>query len=195
MGLNTFWFVLIAVLWAGFFVLEGFDFGVGMLHMVVGKSETERRVAIKTIGPFWDANEVWLVVAAAATFAAFPPWYATMFSGLYLAFVLTLLALIGRGVALEYRGKGLSPQWTNTWTWVLTIGSALVPFLIGIALGDLLHGLPIDKSGNYTGNFFDLFTLYGVWVGVTLLAMCLLQGALFLTVKSTDDMRRTARSL
>src|SRR4051812_22684065 len=143
MGLEALWFILVAVLWTGFFVLEGFDFGVGILHSFVGKTDTERRVAINTIGPFWDGNEVWLVTAGAAIFAAFPTWYATMFSSLYLALVLVLVALMGRGVAFEYRGKGLSPRWTVTWDWVLTIGSLLVPLLRGVGLGDLLHGLPI----------------------------------------------------
>jgi cytochrome d ubiquinol oxidase subunit II len=195
MGLEKLWFILIAVLWAGFFVLEGFDFGVGMLHSIVGKSDTERRVAINTIGPFWDGNEVWLVTAGAAIFAAFPAWYATMFSALYLALVLVLVALMGRGVAFEYRGKGLSARWTDTWDWVLTVGSGLAPLLIGVGLGDLLHGLPIDKGGNYTGNFFDLLTPYGLWVGVTMLALCLLHGATFLTLKTTDAVRARSHVL
>src|SRR5947209_18970293 len=180
MGLDKLWFILIAVLWSGFFVLEGFDFGVGMLHSVVGKTDTERRVAINTIGPFWDGNEVWLITAAAAIFAAFPALYATMFSALYLALVLVLVALMGRGVAFEYRGKGVSPRWRDTWDRVLTIGSFLIPLLLGVALGDLLHGLPIDKSGAFTGNFFDLLTPYGLWTGLTLLGLCLLHGATFL---------------
>src|ERR1035438_8662548 len=113
--LNTLWFVLLTVLWVGFFVLEGFDFGVGMLHTVVGKSDTERRVAINTIGPWWDANEVWLIVAGAGTFAAFPGWYATMFSALYLALLLVLASLMARGVAFEYKGKGDSQRWRNSW--------------------------------------------------------------------------------
>jgi cytochrome d ubiquinol oxidase subunit II len=195
MGLDDLWFVIVAIFWSGFFVLEGFDFGVGMLHTVVGKTETERRVAINTIGPFWDGNEVWLIVAGAAMFAAFPSWYATMFSGLYLALVLVLVALMGRGVAFEYRGKGLSTRWRDTWTWVLTIGSAVVPLLIGVGLGDLLHGLPINRSGNYTGNFFDLLTPYGLWVGVTMLALCLLHGATFLSLKTTDTVRERSHGL
>lgn len=195
MGLEELWFILIAVLWTGFFVLEGFDFGVGMLHSVVGKTDTERRVAINTIGPFWDGNEVWLITAGAAIFAAFPAWYATMFSSLYLALVLVLAALMGRGVAFEYRGKGLSRRWTEAWDRVLTIGSFLIPLLLGVALGDLLHGLPINKSGDYTGNFFDLLTAYGLWTGVTMLALCLLGGATFLTLKTTDEVRERSRSL
>src|SRR5947199_4476594 len=140
MGLDKLWFILIAVLWAGFFVLEGFDFGVGMLHSVVGKTDTERRVAINTIGPFWDGNEVWLVTAGAAIFAAFPAWYATMFSSLYLALVLVLAALMVRGVSFEFRSKASDPRWKRTWKWATIVGSALVPLLVGVGLGDLLHG-------------------------------------------------------
>jgi cytochrome d ubiquinol oxidase subunit II len=195
MRLADVWFILIAVLWTGFFVLEGFDFGVGMLHTMVGRTDTERRVAINAIGPFWDGNEVWLITAGAAIFAAFPAWYATMFSSLYLALVLVLVGLMGRGVAFEYRGKGLSSRWRENWSRVLAIGSGLVPLLIGVALGDLLHGLPINQSGNYTGGFVDLLTPYGLWVGVTMLALCLLHGATFLTLKTTDQVRARARAL
>src|SRR5438874_4602395 len=144
MSLVPFWFIVIAILWTGFFVLEGFDFGVGMLHDVVGTDEAERRAAINTIGPLWDGNEVWLIVAGAAMFAAFPGWYATMFSALYLALVLVLLALMARGVSFEYRGKHDSDRWRRGWSWALTIGSLLVPLLLGLGLGDLLHGLPIN---------------------------------------------------
>ena len=127
MALHTLWFIIIAVFWCGFFVLEGFDFGVGVLHRVVGRTDLERRVAVNTIGPFWDGNEVWLIVAGAATFAAFPSWYATMFSTFYLALMLVLVALIARGVSFEFRGKIADPRWRGTWSWALTIGSALVP--------------------------------------------------------------------
>src|SRR5215472_14988999 len=133
--LIPFWFTVIAILWTGFFILEGFDFGVGMLHSLVGQDEAGRRAAINTIGPLWDGNEVWLVVAAAAMFAAFPDWYATMFSALYLALVLLLAALILRGVSFEYRGKDPAQPWQNGWSWALVIGSLLAPFLIGLALG------------------------------------------------------------
>jgi cytochrome d ubiquinol oxidase subunit II len=188
-NLIPFWFIVIAILWTGFFVLEGFDFGVGMLHDVVGRDEAGRRAAINTIGPLWDGNEVWLVVAAAAMFAAFPGWYATMFSGLYLAMVLLLASLIVRGVAFEYRGKRDAARWRRTWDVLLTVGSLLAPFLIGVALGDLLAGLPINSSQNYTGSFWDLFQPYGVFTGVTLVLICLLHGATFLGLKTTGDMR------
>src|SRR6266566_7144139 len=138
MTLAQFWFILIALLWTGFFVLEGFDLGVGMLHGIVGRDEAGRRAVINTIGPLWDGNEVWLIVAGAAMFAAFPGWYATMFSALYLALVLVLLALFGRGVSFEYRGKRESVRWRSGWSWALAIGSILTPLLIGVALGDLL---------------------------------------------------------
>ena len=138
------WFVIVAIFWVGFFVLEGFDFGVGMLHSFVGRNDVERRVAVNTIGPVWDGNEVWLIVAGAVIFAAFPGWYATMFSTFYLALVVVLVALIVRGVSFEYQRKFDDPRWRSTWRWSLTIGSALIPLLLGVALGDLLHGLPID---------------------------------------------------
>src|SRR5215470_7591492 len=146
MAFVPFWFVLIAILWTGFFVLEGFDLGVGMLHNFVGRDDDGRRAVINTIGPLWDGNEVWLIVAGAALFAAFPDWYATMFSGMYLAMVLLLGALIFRGVSFEYRGKSQDERWRRAWSLALTIGSLLVPLVIGIALGDLLAGLPIDAS-------------------------------------------------
>src|ERR1700729_1147824 len=132
-----FWFIVIAVLWTGFFVLEGFDFGVGILHGVVGRDEAGSRAAINTIGPLWDGNEVWLIVAAAAMFAAFPAWYATMFSGFYLVVVLLLVALILRGVSFEYRGKRDSARWRHGWDGALVAGSLVAPFLIGLMLADL----------------------------------------------------------
>jgi cytochrome d ubiquinol oxidase subunit II len=193
MQLHTIWFLVIAILWVGFFVLEGFDFGVGMLHTIVGRTDTERRVAINTIGPWWDGNEVWLVVAGAATFAAFPGWYATMFSALYLAMLLLLVALMARGVAFEFKGKGESRRWQRTWTWCTTLGSLLIPLLIGVALGDLLVGLPVDAAHEFTGDFFDLLTPYGLWTGVTLLGLSLLHGATFLKLRTTDHVRERAR--
>ena len=194
MQLHTIWFIIIAVFWVGFFVLEGFDFGVGALHMLIGRSETERRVVINTIGPWWDGNEVWLVVAGAAMFAAFPGWYATLFSALYLALVLVLVGLFARGVSLEYRGKRDGARWRTGWTWALTIGSVLIPLLLGVALGDLLTGLPINSHHDFTGNFFDLLTGYGLMTGVTLLTLCLLHGAAFLALRTTDELRDRARS-
>jgi cytochrome bd-type quinol oxidase subunit 2 len=193
--LHTLWFVLIAILWVGFFVLEGFDFGVGALHTLVGRNESERRVAINTIGPWWDGNEVWLIVAGASMFAAFPAWYGTMFSALYLALLILLAALMARGVAFEFRGKHDDPRWRRTWTWCTGLGSMLIPLLLGVGLGDLLNGLPIDSSHDFTGNFFDLLTPFGIWTGLTLLSLCLLHGASFLALRTADGMRARAQAL
>ena len=192
MSLPTLWSIIIAVFWTGFFVLEGFDFGVGVLHRLVGRSDVERRVAINTIGPYWDGNEVWLVVGAAAIFAAFPSWYATWFSAGYLALLLLIAALIMRGVSFEFRGKVDSDRWRRTWSGTLTIGSALAPFLIGVALGDLLAGLPVGSDQEFTGSFWNLLTPYGLWMGVTLLMLCLLHGATFLGLKTTAQVRDRA---
>ena len=192
MNLAELWFVIIAVFWTGFFVLEGFDFGVGALHAVIGRSETERRTAINTIAPFWDGNEVWLVVGAAAIFAAFPAWYATWLSALYLGVVLLLLALIARGVALEWRGRGSSRPWRGMWSIGLSIGSVVAPLVLGMALGALLAGLPIDEDGAFTGRVWDLFSGFGVWTGLTLVALCLFHGATFLAIRTTDQLRERA---
>jgi cytochrome d ubiquinol oxidase subunit II len=195
MTLAEFWFILIAVLWTGFFVLEGFDLGAGMLHGIVGKDEAGRRTVINTIGPLWDGNEVWLIVAGAAIFAAFPGWYATMFSGFYLALVLLLAALMARGTSFEFRGKRDTAAWRRMWDGLLTGGSLLVPLLVGIVLGDLLAGLPIDKSQEYTGSFWDLLQPYGIYTGITLVAICVLHGATFITLKTTGEVAgRAARA-
>jgi cytochrome bd-type quinol oxidase subunit 2 len=192
MGLAIFWFVLVALFWTGFFVLEGFDFGVGMLHAVVGRNDPDRQLALDTIGPLWDGNEVWLIVAAASMFAAFPGWYATMFSGFYPLLVLLLLALIVRGVSFEYRDKRESPRWRQGWTVLMTLGSLLAPLLIGVALSDLLHGMPIDAQQEFTGTVADLVTPYGVFVGVTVVALCVVHGATFLALKVDGPMRSRA---
>ena len=193
--LIPFWFIVIAILWTGFFILEGFDFGVGMLHSLAGRDEASRRAAINTIGPLWDGNEVWLIVAAAAMFAAFPGWYATMFSGYYLALVLLLAALIVRGVAFEYRGKRDAASWRRTWDLLLTAGSFLAPLLIGITLGGLLHGLPVNSAQDYTGTFWDLLQPYPLFTGITLVGVCALHGATFLCLKTAGDMHQRARQL
>ena len=195
MSLPTVWFVVVAFFWTGFFVLEGFDFGVGALHKVVGRTDTERRVAINTVGPVWDGNEVWLIVAGASMFAAFPNWYASWFSALYLALWLLLAALIVRGVSFEFRGKFAAPAWRRTWGWTLTVGSVLAPLLIGVGLGDLLAGLPIDADGDFTGTFLDLLTPFGLVLGVTLLTLCLLHGCAFLTLRATGPVLDRAHAL
>jgi len=193
--LHTLWFIVLAVLWVGFFVLEGFDFGVGMLHTLVGRREPERELAISTIGPWWDGNEVWLVVAGAGTFAAFPQWYATMFSAFYLPLLIILVALMARGVGLEFTSKREDVRWRSRWRWAITIGSLLTPLLLGVALGDLLHGLPIDSEHEYTGDFLDLLTGYGIWTGLTLVGLCLLHGATFLKLRTTGAVRERAAAL
>ncbi|HMK63203.1 MAG TPA: cytochrome d ubiquinol oxidase subunit II, partial [Acidimicrobiales bacterium] len=193
MTLGDLWFIIDALFWVGFFILEGFDFGVGMLHSFLGRTDNERRVLINTIGPVWDGNEVWLIVAGAVIFAAFPGWYATMFSTFYLALVVLLLALMVRGVAFEYQRKFDDPRWRSAWRWGMTIGSALIPLLVGVALGDLLHGLPVNAQHEYTGNFFDLLTPFGLWSGVTLLVLSLMMGATYLTLKTTGELHARAR--
>jgi cytochrome bd ubiquinol oxidase subunit II len=192
-NLGDLWFVIAAIFWVGFFVLEGFDFGVGMLHSFIGRNDLERRVLVNTIGPVWDGNEVWLIVAGAILFAAFPGWYATMFSSLYLALVVLLAALMARGVSFEYQRKFDDPRWRSAWRWGLTIGSALIPLLLGVGLGDLLHGLPINSSHEFTGNFFDLLTPFGLWSGFTLLVLSLLMGATYLTLKTTGELHERAQ--
>ena len=193
MTLGDLWFIVDVLFWVGFFVLEGFDFGVGMLHSFLGRTDTERRVIVNTIGPVWDGNEVWLIVAGAVIFAAFPSWYATMFSTLYLALVVLLVALMVRGLAFEYQRKFDDPRWRSTWRWGLTIGSALIPLLVGVALGDLLHGLPINKAHQFTGSFWTLLTPFGLWTGVTLLVLTLLMGATYLTLKTTGELHKRAQ--
>jgi len=195
LALHTLWFIVLAILWVGFFVLEGFDLGVGALHTVVGRTDAEQRVAINSIGPWWDGNEVWLIVAGAGTFAAFPTWYATWFSALYLALLLLLAALMARGVAFEFRGKRDDPRWRRAWSRCLTIGSVLIALLLGVGLGDLLTGLPINAEHEFTGNFFDLLRPYGLFTGVTLLVLCLLHGCTFLRLRTVAPIADRARAL
>ncbi len=156
MDLNTLWFLLIGVLFTGFFVLEGFDYGVGILLPFLGKTDGERRRIINTIGPVWDGNEVWILTGGGAIFAAFPHWYATLFSGFYLALFLMLVALIVRGVGFEFRSKDSHPAWRATWDWMIFFGSAVPALLWGVALANLLKGTPIDATKTFTGGFFDL---------------------------------------
>jgi len=189
------WFTLVTLLWTGFFVLEGFDFGVGMLHGLVGRTDAERGLAIGSVGPLWDGNEVWLIVAGASMFAAFPGWYATMFSAFYPALILLLVALIVRGVAFEYRGHRDSPRWRRNWSILLTAGSLLAPLLIGVALGGLLRGTPIDSSQEFTGGLVDLLTPYGLYVGLTVTVLAALHGSTFLALKVDDPVRARAHVL
>lgn len=193
--LNTLWFILITVLFIGYFILEGFDYGVGILLPFLSKDDTDRRVIINTIGPFWDGNEVWLLTAGGAIFAAFPHWYATMFSGFYLALVLMLLALIVRGVAFEFRSKDRHPNWRATWDWAIFFGSFIPALLWGVALGNLLRGVPIDENMTYVGGFFNLLNPYALVGGLTSLTIFTLQGAIFLSLKTKGDMAGRALAM
>jgi cytochrome bd ubiquinol oxidase subunit II len=188
MDLNTIWFILIAVLYIGFFVLEGFDFGVGILLPVLGKNDTERRAIVNTIGPFWDGNEVWLLTAGGATFAAFPHWYATMFSGFYLPFFLLLLALIIRGVAFEFRSKDQNPRWRAGWDTAIFIGSLVPALLLGVAFSNLARGVPIDQNMLYAGGFFNLLNPYALLGGLSAVIAFMLHGAIFLSLKTTGEL-------
>ncbi|HEU5475488.1 MAG TPA: cytochrome d ubiquinol oxidase subunit II, partial [Actinophytocola sp.] len=194
MPLTDIWFLLIAVLWTGYFVLEGFDFGVGMLLPVVAKDAVDRKVALRTIGPVWDGNEVWLVVAGAATFAAFPAWYATMFSGFYLALLLILFFLIVRVVSFEWRSKSETPGWRTTWTWANTIGSFGAALVWGAGLAALLYGTPIDSDGDFTGDLLDLFSPYSVFAGVAVVALFAFHGATFLSLRTVGELRGRAEA-
>jgi cytochrome d ubiquinol oxidase subunit II len=199
MDLQILWFCLIAVLWSGYFLLEGFDFGVGMLLPFVPRDEGERGVMFQTIGPVWDGNEVWLVVAAGATFAAFPAWYGTMFSGFYIAFLLLLILLILRVVSFEWRSKSDSPHWRRTWMWVNAIASAGIGLIWGIGLANLLYGVPLDSNGDFSGTFWDLFSGYTVLAGIAFVLVFAFHGAAFLTLRTTGDLlervSRAARRL
>ena len=192
MELYDFWFILIAVLWTGYFFLEGFDFGVGMLLHPLSHDDSDRRVMINTIGPVWDGNEVWLLTAGGAMFAAFPEWYATLFSGFYLPLFLILLALILRGVAFEYRGKVDSDRWRHRWDLAIAFGSWVPAVLWGVAFGNIVAGVPIDASGTYTGNFGTLLNPFALLGGVTTAALFAMHGSFFLALKTTGDVRERA---
>lgn len=195
LSLSELWFILVAVLFIGFFFLEGFDFGVGMAAPFLGRSDEERRIMINSIGPFWDANEVWLLTAGGAMFAAFPNWYATMFSGFYVPLVFVLLALIGRGVAFEYRSKVEGERWRKIWDRVIFTGSLLPPLLLGVAFAGLLKGLPIDRNMEMQAGLFDMVNIYTLVGGVTVVMLCLVHGLMFTTLRTTGDLQERARKL
>ena len=195
MELTTIWFGLIAVLWIGYFALEGFDFGVGMLLPILAKDDKERRVLINTIGPVWDGNEVWLLVAGGATFAAFPEWYATLFSGFYLPLLLILLALIVRGLAFEYRAKRDDDRWRSRWDLAIIVGSFVPALLWGVAFANIVRGVPIDIDGEYVGGFFNLLNPYALLGGITTLLLFVTHGAMFISLKTDGRIRHAARDL
>lgn len=194
MDLNSVWFILIGVLFSGFFFLEGFDYGVGILLPFMGKEDRTRRVVINSIGTFWDGNEVWLLTAGGAMFAAFPQWYATLFSGFYLALVLMLLALIVRGVAFEFRSKDKNPRWRKTWDWMIFIGSFVPALLWGVAFANIIRGVPIDENMTYVGGFFNLLNPYALVGGLATLALFTLHGAIFLNLKTDGIVRENAHT-
>ena len=189
MTLEILWFCLLAFFWTGYFVLEGFDFGVGMLLPILGRDERERTTMLESIGPLWDGNEVWLVIAGGATFAAFPVWYATMFSGFYLVLLAILALLILRVLSFEWRGKAESARWRSVWAWLNTVASFGAPFLWGIALSSLLHGVPVASDGTFAGDVGDLFSVYSVVAGIAVCLLFALHGAVFLALRTLGDLR------
>jgi len=199
MNYEVIWFYLIAILFIGYFVLEGFDFGVGILLPFVAKNDTERRMVINTIGPHWDGNEVWLVTAGGAMFAAFPNWYASLFSGFYFAFFLLLIALIIRGVGFEFRSKVTSTTWRSFWDWAIFAGSFIPALLWGIAFTNFIRGVPIDQNFIFVGNFWDLLNFYSIVGGLVTLTGFTVHGAIFLSMKLEqpfgERMNRIARKL
>lgn len=195
MDLNIIWFLLIAVLFTGYFLLEGFDFGVGILLPVLGRDDVDRRVVVNTIGPFWDANEVWLITAGGAMFAAFPHWYATLFSGFYLALFLILVALIVRGVGFEFRAKVDSARWRTACDAAIFVGSVVPALLWGVALTNLVQGVPIDAQKQYTGTLFTLLNPHALLGGLVSLLMFTLHGATYLSIRTEDDIRDRARRI
>ncbi|MEU2108216.1 cytochrome d ubiquinol oxidase subunit II [Streptomyces sp. NPDC019507] len=195
MELHDVWFVLIAVLWTGYFFLEGFDFGVGILTKLLARNRVEKRVLINTIGPVWDGNEVWLLTAGGATFAAFPEWYATLFSGFYLPLLIILICLIVRGVAFEYRAKRPEEQWQRNWEEAIFWTSLIPAFLWGVAFGNIVRGVKIDQEMEYVGTFGDLLNPYAILGGLVTLTLFTFHGTVFTALKTVGDIRERARKL
>ena len=200
MQLNEIWFLIVGFLFIGYFVLDGFDFGVGMALPFLGKDDTDRRVLINSIGPVWDLNETWVIVAGASLFAAFPEWYASLFSGFYLPLLLILAALIARGVAFEYRGKGHTigadeKKWKARFDWMIVIGSALPALLWGVAFANIVEGVPLNKDHVFTGNLFTLLNPYGLLGGLVTLTLFFTHGLVFITLKTDGDIKDRARAL
>lgn len=195
MDLQLLWFWIIAAFFVGYFILDGFDWGVGMALPLIGRTDTDRRVLINTIGPIWDLNETWVIVGGACLFAAFPEWYASIFSGFYLALLVILLALIARGVSFEYRHLGKGVRWTRWFDWMIVVGSVVPALLWGVAFANIVQGLDLDARHNYTGSFFDLLNPYALLGGLTTLSLFLYHGLVFITRKTIGEIRERARSL
>ncbi|MFB0625752.1 cytochrome d ubiquinol oxidase subunit II [Streptomyces sp. AB3(2024)] len=195
MELHDVWFVLIAVLWTGYFFLEGFDFGIGVLTKLLARDRKERRVLINTIGPVWDGNEVWLLTAGGATFAAFPEWYATLFSGFYLPLLLILICLIIRGVSFEYRHKRPEERWQTNWEHAIFWTSLIPAFLWGVAFANMVRGVKIDQDMEYVGSLFDLLNVYSILGGLVTLTLFTFHGAVFASLKTLGDIRDRSRAL
>ncbi|MYS78392.1 cytochrome d ubiquinol oxidase subunit II [Streptomyces sp. SID5926] len=195
MELHDVWFVLIAVLWTGYFFLEGFDFGVGVLTKLLARNRAEKRVLINTIGPVWDGNEVWLLTAGGATFAAFPEWYATLFSGFYLPLLVILVCLIVRGVAFEYRVKRPEENWQRNWETAIFWTSLIPAFLWGVAFGNIVHGVEIDRDLEYVGSVWDLLNPYALLGGLVTLTLFTFHGTVFTALKTVGEIRERARTL
>jgi cytochrome d ubiquinol oxidase subunit II len=193
MDIYDVWFLIVGALFAGYAVLDGFDLGVGSLHLFA-KGDTERRVMINSIGPVWDGNEVWLVVGGGALFAAFPDVYATVFSGFYLAIMLVLFMLIFRAAAIEFRSKHPSHRWRRSWDISFCVSSLVAGFLFGVALGNVIRGIPLDQNGDYTGTFLDLFTPYTTLCGVTTVALFMMHGANYLELRTEGEMQQRVRT-
>ncbi len=195
MDLAYLWFFIVGFLFVGYFVLDGFDFGVGMSLPFLGRDDTDRRVLINTIGPVWDLNETWVIVAGASLFAAFPEWYATLFSGFYLALLLILLALIARGVSFEYRHQRPESRWKAWFDGMIVVGSAVPALLWGVAFANIVQGVPLDADHNYTGTLFDLLNPYALLGGLTTLLLFFTHGVVFASLKTEGDLRERARRL
>ncbi len=200
MQLNEIWFLIVGFLFIGYFVLDGFDFGVGMSLPFLGKDDTDRRVLINTIGPVWDLNETWVIVAGAALFAAFPEWYASLFSGFYLPLLIILLALISRGVAFEYRGKGKTigadeVKWKAAFDWMIVIGSAVPALLWGVAFANIVQGVPLNEQHIYVGTIFTLLNPYGLLGGLVTLTLFWTHGLVFISLKTDGEIQQRARNL
>ncbi len=195
MQIQDIWFLIVGFLFIGYFVLDGFDFGVGMSLPFLGKDDTDRRVLINTIGPVWDLNETWVLVAGASLFAAFPEWYASLFSGFYLPLLLILLALIARGVAFEYRGKGQTLRWKSTFDWMIVVGSVVPALLWGVAFANIVQGVPLNEDHIYTGTLFTLLNPYGLLGGLVTLILFWLHGLIFITLKTEGDIKARARAI